>query len=382
MRDALLDPAALDSHRAQIEAIHATIVEALNAYEPVLGSPSEQEQVTRLREEVNRFNQASLAVLDDAKRRVPISVRELLNRHLAPRREAAVNISEEIQTLNRLAFIRQQADIAEIHRVAARQSWRRLGWALGTSLAVLLLAAVYSVRLEGRLRAQMERGVRISKELHDATIALMGAQEEERRMIARELHDEVGQVLTAIKVELSLAQRNLEQRGLSLQPIAEAQTIADDALKTVRDLTQLLHPAALDDLGLAAAIDVSLRGLARRHDINVDLSQNGLTSRLPRETEIAAYRIVQEALTNVARHSRAAHCHVRLLRLPTALQVEVEDDGRGFDIEAALGEHRRGLGLIGIRERTTHVGGTLSVRSTPGRGTRLTVELPAESVSG
>jgi signal transduction histidine kinase len=223
----------------------------------------------------------------------------------------------------------------------------------------------------------MERGARTSKELHDATITLMSAQEDERRTLARELHDEVGQVLTAIKVELSLAQRNLEQRGLSAQPLAEAQAIADGALRTVRDLTQLLHPAALDDLGLPAAIDASLRGLARRHDINVDLSQSGLTERLPRETEVAAYRIVQEALTNVARHSRATHCHVRLLRLPATLKVEVEDDGAGFDVAAAVGDHRRGLGLISIRERTAHVGGTLSVRSTPGRGTRLSVELPA-----
>lgn len=377
VRDALLDPATIESHRYQLEAIHATIVEALAAYEPVMGSLTEQEQVVRLRDEVDRFNQTSLAVLDDAKRRLSIPVRDLLNRHLAPRREAAVKISDEIQTLNRMAFIRQQADIAEIHRVAERQSWRRLGWALGTSLAVLFLAAAYSVRLEGRLRSQMEREVRISRELHDATISLMGAQEAERRTLARELHDEVGQVLTAIKVELSLAQRELDQRGLSAHSLTEAQSIADGALHTVRDLTQLLHPAALDDLGLPAAIDASLRGLARRHDIDVDLSQSGMADRLPRETEVAAYRIVQEALTNVARHARAAHCHVRLCRVPSSLTVEVEDDGRGFDIDAATGENRRGLGLISIRERAAHVGGKLSIVSTPGHGTRLSVELPA-----
>ncbi len=382
VRDALLDPSALDAHRAQIDAIHQTIVEALDAYEPMLGSPNEQGQVVRLREEVNRFNETSLAVLDDATRHLPISVRDVLNRHLAPRREAAVNISEEIQTLNRLAFIRQQADIAEIHRVAARQSWRWLGWALASSIAVLLLATIYSVRLEGHLRAQMERGARTSRELHDATIKLMSAQEDDRRMIARELDDEVGQVLTAIKVELSLAQRELGQRGLPAQPVAEAQDLADGALRTVRDLSRLLHPSALDDLGLAAAIDASLRGLARRHDIKVDLSQNGLSDRLPRETEVAAYRIVQEALTNVARHSHAAHCRVRLDRLPAMLKVEIEDDGSGFDVAAAVGEQRRGLGLISIRERIAHVGGTLSVRSSPGRGTRLSAELPAGIVGG
>ena len=118
-------------------------------------------------------------------------------------------------------------------------------------------------KLESQLRLQMERDARISRELRNTATKLMNAQEEERRTIARELHDEVGQVLTAIKVELALAQRSIEAGGGSATPLVEAQTITDGALQTVRNLTQLLHPSALDDLGLPAAIDASLRGLAR-----------------------------------------------------------------------------------------------------------------------
>lgn len=378
VRDALLnpDPASLAGYREQLEAIQLVINNALDAYEPVLDTAPGQDHVRNLRAEVNQFHLTSLAVLAESAAPSNSMVRDLLNRRIIPRREAAVKISEDIQGLNRLAFVRQQADIAEIHRVAETQSWRRLGIALATSLVVLLIAATYSGRLEARLRRQMERDSRMTRELHDATMKLIGAQEDERRIIARELHDEVGQVLTALQVELGLAHRQLQAAGVSADPLVEAQSLADGALSTVRDLSQLLRPAALDDLGLPAAIDASLRGLARRHEIKVELSQSGMTDRLAPETEIAAYRIVQEALTNVARHATAGHCRVRLMRLPDSLRVEVEDDGRGFD-PAAEPRQAGGFGLIGMRERAAMLGGQLSIFSAPGAGTRLFVELPA-----
>lgn len=377
VRDALLnpDPASLAGYREQLEAIQLVINNALDAYEPVLDTAPGQDHVRNLRAEVNEFHLTSLAVLAESAAPSNSTVRDLLNRRIIPRREAAVKISEDIQGLNRLAFVRQQADIAEIHRLAETQSWRRLGIALATSLGVLLIAAAYSGRLEARLRRQMERDSRMTRELHDATIKLIGAQEDERRIIARELHDEVGQVLTALQVELGLAHRQLQAAGVSADPLVEAQTLADGALSTVRDLSQLLRPAALDDLGLPAAIDASLRGLARRHEIKVELSQSGMADRLAPETEIAAYRIVQEALTNVARHATAANCRVSLMRLPDILRVEVEDDGCGFSPDGGP-QPASGFGLIGMRERAAMLGGQLSIFSAPGAGTRLFVELP------
>ena len=378
VRDALLnpDPASLAGYRAELQRIHGVITDALAAYEPVMESAPGQDHVRNLRTEVDQFHRTSLAVIAESGAASNDVIRDLLNRRIIPRREAAVKISEDIQSLNRLAFVRQQADISDIHRTAEVQSWRRLGLALATSLAVLLVVAAYSGRLEGRLREQMERDSQMSRELHDATVKLIGAQEDERRVIARELHDEVGQVLTALQVELSLARRSLTANGQPIQPLIEAQGLADGALASVRDLSQLLRPAALDDLGLPAAIDASLRGMARRHEIKVELSQMGMADRLAPETEIAAYRIVQEALTNVARHADAGHCRVRLMRLATVLHVEVEDDGAGFDPDVT-GREARGFGLIGMRERAALLGGTLKVLSVPGSGTRLCVELPA-----
>jgi signal transduction histidine kinase len=383
VRDALLnpEPGALAGYREQVETSYRIVAMALADYEPVMGSGAQDDQVHQLRAEVDQFHQTSMSVLADAAGRSTASVREVLNRHIAPRREAALAISEEIQSLNRQAFIQQQDDIAEIHRVAESQSRRGLGIGLAIGLGVLLLTSIYASRLESRLRQQMYRDARISRELHDTANKLISAQEEERRTIARELHDEVGQVLTAIKVELSIAQRTIEASGASAEPLVEAQTIADGALQTVRNLTQLLHPAVLDDLGLAAAIETSLRGLARRHDIRAQLHQTGMADRLPREVEAAAYRIVQEAITNVARHARAKECHVHLTHLPERLLVEVEDDGVGFSGDSDSISTNRGLGLVSVRERASRLGGTFNILSAPGHGTRLIVSIPDRALA-
>jgi signal transduction histidine kinase len=378
VRDGLLnpDPPALMERRAQVESAYRVINMAIADYEPVIGGPSSGNDVARLSHEIDQFHITSLNVLAEAGTTRPEQVRDVLNRHIAPRREAALAISEEIQTLNRRAFIAQQGDIAAIHRLAESQSRRQLGFALVVGMGTLLLTSLYSGRLEARLRHQMERDARMSSELQQMAAKVITAQEEERRTISRELHDEVGQVLGAVRVELELAQHAIVAGTATDTTLSEAQTITDGALQTVRNLSQLLHPATLDDLGLTAALETALRGLERRYQIRGTLQQVDLPSRLPREVELAAYRIVQEGITNVGKHANATQCTIRLTQLIDRLLIEVEDDGVGFieDIDRPI--VARGLGLISIRERAMRLGGTFNIMSTPGQGTRLIVSLP------
>jgi two-component system NarL family sensor kinase len=147
-------------------------------------------------------------------------------------------------------------------------------------------------------------------------------------------------------------------------------------MQTVRNLSQLLHPAALDDLGLQAAIEASLRGLERRCRIRANLQQIDLPGRLPREVELAAYRIVQEGITNVAKHAHATRCDVRLTQMVDRLLIEIEDDGVGFVEDTDRPIVARGLGLISVRERANRLGGTFNILSSPGHGTRLIISLP------
>ncbi|HTH23806.1 MAG TPA: sensor histidine kinase [Vicinamibacterales bacterium] len=383
VRDALLDPtpAALQQCREQLEKSSRITTTTLEGYVPVLTTAADGVAIGRLANEIDQFHQRSMQVLADAAGMTPTQVRDVLSRRIGPHREAALAISEEIQTINRRGFIREQSEVAEIQRVAEAQSRDRVGIAFVIGFVTLLLTSAYAGRLEARLRAQLVRDARISSELQQTAAKVLNAQEEERRTIARELHDEVGQALTAIRVELDVAGRTIEMAGGSAEPLGEAQAITDGALHTVRNLTQLLHPAALDDLGLPAVIDSALRGLQRRYNIRGNLEQIDLPPRLPRDVELAAYRIVQEGITNVAKHARATRCDVRLTQLDDRLLVEVEDDGIGFVEDTDRPIVARGMGLVSIRERASRLGGTFNILSRPGAGTRLIVSLPEKNVA-
>jgi signal transduction histidine kinase len=157
----------------------------------------------------------------------------------------------------------------------------------------------------------------------------------------------------------------------------EARTVAQRALASVRDLSQLLRPSMLDDFGLPDALTWYLRTFGDRTGIRTELVQDGVDERLPIDVELCVYRAVQEALTNVARHARASVCRVFVQRLADSVVATVEDNGVGWRASTANAAPRAdGLGLIGIRERALELGGTFRIDGTSGKGTRLTIELP------
>jgi signal transduction histidine kinase len=378
LRDALLDPGeeARARYRDRLEQSFAGIVGQLDGYQPVAPGVPEQ-QIARLRSEVEALRGVTLAVLSAATADPAAQPFEMLAGRTSPRRAAAIALSDEVRTVNRRALVEHQMATAAIHRAAEQQWWYGLGAALAATLAIAFVAIVYAGRLEDRLRRGREKDARYARDLQRLSSRLVEAQEEERRSIARELHDEVGQVLSAVAVEMQVAERVLHKPDEALRALGEAQQLADGAIRAVRDLSLLLRPTMLDDLGLGAAIDWLLRGLARRHDMQVELVQTGLAGRLPASIEVAAFRIAQEGLTNVARHAKAGWCVVRLESDGMTLRLSVEDDGIGLDASAsARPDRRRGLGLVGIRERVADFEGRFSVSSRPPQGTCLRVQLP------
>ncbi len=201
-------------------------------------------------------------------------------------------------------------------------------------------------------------------QLEDLTRLFLRAQEDERRRIARELHDEAGQVLTAVKIELDLDGR------------VEAGAMVGRALAQVRDLSNLLRPSVLDDLGLGAALKALADDFSARTRIASALDLGGSTRRLAPDLEVVIYRVVQEALTNVARHAHATSASVRLAVADTTAELTVEDDGRGVDQSAAGLDSRAHLGWLGMRERITAVGGTLIIEPASGGGLRVYARIP------
>jgi signal transduction histidine kinase len=378
VRDALLDPdiTVFETHRDEIEQAYDSIDNQLSRYVPFLGSVAERERVDRLRNEVQQLRFASEDVLATDRTRWSANARLLLQRFM-PRREAAIRVSEEVQSLNRAAFIEQQRAITDSQASLQRQVLTVLGVALAISLAIGWLAFRHAARLEVRLTEQHAREERIASDLQRLSARLIHIQEDEQRRIARELHDAVGQALSSVKLELAVAQRKLDRIPAASNLLRDALASADLALRSVRDLSHLLHPSALDDLGLVAALDSHLAEFRKHHDVTVNFVHDGMDGRQSPETERAVYRIVQEAFSNIDRHAQARVARLILSAKAGAIQVVIEDDGVGFD--AARAEQpgkRHGLGLLGMRERASQLGGAVKIESRRGSGTRIEVELP------
>lgn len=207
---------------------------------------------------------------------------------------------------------------------------------------------------------------------------VISAQEDERKRIARELHDEASQALTSLMLGLKHLEGHSGE-GPVQRKAAELRLLVADTLDLMHNLALELRPTALDDLGLVAALERYIRDYANKHGINVDFHAGSLAGgRLPPQEETALYRIVQEALTNVVRHAGASNVSILLEQRDSAAVVIVEDDGRGFDLEAVkrAGGHAQRLGLLGMEERASLIGGRLTIESRPGGGTAVFVEIP------
>ena len=238
--------------------------------------------------------------------------------------------------------------------------------------ANVLAEAIGRFDVENALRAarDRERGLRQRLEMHSRMV--VEAQEGERCRIARELHDEIGQSLTGLKL-------TLEDHGhLSTAAVAERLTRARDVtvelLRRVQELALDLRPAMLDDLGLRPALLWLVERYSVQTGIDVDMHCSDVADRLPPELETAAYRIVQEALTNVARHAGVGRVTVDCTVAADGLRVEVADDGSGFDVDAVPAGSSSGL--AGMEERARSAGGRLWIRSEPERGTTVVAHLP------
>jgi signal transduction histidine kinase len=225
--------------------------------------------------------------------------------------------------------------------------------------------------LNRSLEAQV---IQRTSELQALSLRLLRIQEDERRAIARELHDEIGQLLTGLKFQLESARKAADE-PLRAQ-IAEAYTTAASLLEHVRTLTQQFRPRVLDDLGLQPALEWHAKQFAKQTGIEVALDVSLPPGRLPGELETVAYRIIQEALTNAARHAQAKSVSITAATTEDKkLIVEISDRGRGFDVTRALAR-TDSLGLAGLRERVNLAGGHIEIYSRPGEGTRISVEFP------
>jgi len=259
---------------------------------------------------------------------------------------------------------------------AYRQYRARLTVTIGLTIGLGLLLAAASMwrifALEEETAARYSEISLAREALQELSARLLAAQEEERRSVARELHDEVGQSLTGILVEMAnLSTLIRAQRAGALEPKAtEIKKLVEDSIVVVRNMALLLRPPMLDDLGLVPALQWQAREIARRSGIHVKIAAEGIPETLSEDLKTCIYRVVQEALHNVLQHAEAHMARVSIHLEEHRIYLSVQDDGKGFS------KAERGMGLLGMQERVSHLGGSFAVESEPGEGAILRVILP------
>jgi signal transduction histidine kinase len=295
-----------------------------------------------------------------------------LRREVLPRREAVLTITNDIEQLNNSNLAAQRAEVTRRLATFRDDLHRRLWRTLLLGFVVAFVAVIRLRMLERRSEEQRAHAEHAEHQMRLLSQQLVAAQEEERKKLTRELHDHVGQMLTALRMEIGRSDRT---RGASdvqhSQAVAEAKRLLDTILRSVRDLVMGLRPSMLDDFGLQPALDWHVRDFRRRFSIPVDLTLNGDLDSLPDQYRTCIYRIVQEALTNCARHARANRVEVDVRLAQNTLDLTISDDGIGIDPGRA-----RGVGLLGIEERVRELHGTFDVQPCQPNGTELRVTMP------
>jgi signal transduction histidine kinase len=366
-RDFLLDPAQSHApqYGEQFDEIKDDTAQHLKTLE-VLLTPGEAPSLTPLRAEVEAY----MRPLNQASDWEPIlsgsTQWELLKLQLK-QRGSALQMAGDLENLNArdLSIQQEKTRLSE-------NNFRRFLWVMaGTSLLIGIFIAGLTVWHMRRLERHSGSA---QSELRELSHQVVKVQEQERRSISRELHDEVGQMLTGLRMELgNLDGPHARQDPAFHQRLLATKRIAEQSLRTVRNLAMFLRPSMLDDLGLSPALRWQAKEFTLRNDVPVELSITGDADSVSDDVRTCVYRVVQEALTNASRHANAKQIKVTIERHSRDVQAVIEDDGIGFDRRKA---RRPGLGLLGMEERVREIGGTLDIKSQPGRGTRISILLP------
>lgn len=368
LRDALIDSTSVrrNYYRDELTRLRDEIETLLAAYLRDVPS-SERDRWARLQEELKDY-WASRDVAFSDSTRTPTESYLLLRQRVVPRRDGVLQIVDQLGALQAGARAQQERETESLYDSVRARLILIGGFTLVGAFAAAVLASRHVSRLQHQVDQQRLGEQRIRRDLERLSARLVDIQERERREISRELHDAVGQALTAVKMDIGIALRS-EVSGRTRAALDEAKDITETTLQSVRDLSQLLHPSTLDDFGLPETLRTYLRRFAERTGIRAQLVA-ALPERLPPEIEGSLYRIIQEAMNNVARHSGATTCSVAINTLGPELRLVIEDDGCGLPAS-----HGPGLGLIAMRERAQAQGGSFAIASPPSGGTRLVVTM-------
>jgi len=374
VRDYLLEPDSgrAEGHRYSLLETRKDMDAALERYRGLL-TPQEKGAFRQLTGELADY----WRVLEPVFHWTPIQRQRdgfpFLRDVLFPRRMAILGISDQIRSIDE-----SQLSAGKIRMERTFQEFRnRLTAVVGSTIGLGLLLAIFSMlRILGLERRTADHVREISgarAELQQLSARLVAAQEDERRSLSRELHDEVGQALTGVLVEMANLTRLIHDREMDrvAEKASEIKHEVENSIRVVRNIALLLRPSMLDDLGLVPALEWQAREVDKRCGVRIKVDAGAVSEGLPEGHKTCVYRVVQEALHNIVQHAGARNVSVVVRQEPKRLILTIRDDGKGFDPQ-----RQRGMGLLGMEERVTFLGGTFTVESEPGQGTALHVNLP------
>ena len=369
MRDMLdnEEPYPLTAWSAQFQRIREDLDDALKLQAQVGVADRNPEQREFLGKQLAQFWDAvdrTLALARDGK---DAEAREQIRLSLQAREAALSTAVARLLVQNNENEEQATQQISQIYDRVQRQVYIFLS----AILIAIVLTSVYLIHSNRRLFAQLAA---LSEQRSELAQTLISTQESTLRYISRELHDEFGQILTAIGSMLGRAGKQAPPGSPLRAELEEVRQIAQNTLDSVRSLSQALHPVMLDEAGLVSTLEWYLPTVERQAGIDISYEKSGEPFSVEGNAAVHIYRVLQEALNNVTRHSGARQAWVRLRFQPQALELEVEDRGKGF----APGLSRQGIGLVAMRERAELLGGRIEFATPPAGGTLVRLQVPRE----
>ncbi|MBI2686008.1 MAG: sensor histidine kinase [Acidobacteria bacterium] len=364
MRDMLdnLDGYPLTAWSGQFDRIHGNLDDAIRVESTLSGAGRDPRQTAYLLSSFSQFWDAVEHMTKLAQSRQEREARELIRESLLPRQEALSALTARLLVRNNEAEQRAAQEILEIYDGIERNAY----WFLALSVAMVLAVGITVIRSN---RALFDQVTELSNQRRELARQLIATQEATLRAISRDLHDEFGQILTAVGAMLKRADR-LAPAEFKEQ-VRETSTVVQEALEKIRGLSQSLQPVILEEQGLAAAIEWYVSVFQRQNGIIVRYQSPESLPDVEPSAAIHVFRILQEALNNVARHTRVREVTVQLQNGPAGLVLAVQDAGGGIPVS-----FKPGIGLAGMRERAALVGGKLDIGTAPPSGTRIALTLP------
>jgi signal transduction histidine kinase len=359
----------LTAWTAQFERIQQDLDTGLKLEENLAGASRTPDQRKYLTQSVAQFWDAVNRMFGLAKDGKEKEAREQIRLSLQARQQALSTAVSRLLVENNEGEEQAAASIAKIYDGVQRQ----LYLFLAATLIAIVLTSLYLIRANRQLFARLAE---LSEQRSDLAQKLISTQESALRHISRELHDEFGQVLTAIGSMLCRAAKQAGEGSPLHQDLKEVQEIAQSTLNNIRMLSQALHPVLLEEAGLESTLDWYIPTVGRQAGIELHYEKSGKPFPVETGAGVHIYRVLQEALNNVSRHSGARDAWIRLKYQADSLELQVEDHGTGFVAE----KMQRGIGLVAMRERAELIGGTLAITPRPQGGTSVCLQIPREKV--